>query len=135
MATRARHVHRPSKIASWQKSLNRLSLNEHRVAVAEKAIALFDCFGIGSADQGVATERPDQNQQRASRQMKVRKHRIAGLKFEWRPDEKIGLASKGLNLSARGSCFQRAHDRGAYGNDTPVGPFAFPQSFSNHWRE
>src|SRR5262245_15485839 len=67
--------------------------------------------------------------------MKVREQRVTGLKFEWRPDEKIGLASEGLNLPARGRGFQRACDGGADGNNPPAGPFPFSQALSNFWRE
>src|SRR5437773_837873 len=60
---------------------------EHRVAVAVETIFVADRFVIGAADQIVAAEGADEDQQRGPRQMKVREQGIDCTETIGRPDK------------------------------------------------
>src|SRR5205085_7116879 len=80
-------------------------LDEHGVAVAEEAVVFLNGAVVSAADQLVAAERADQDEQGAARQVKVGQQGIDSAEGKWRADEKLGLAGKWADFAAGGGRF------------------------------
>src|SRR6185369_17894954 len=102
---------RPSVARTWNVSINGLSRRrrgrpararssrrqpglareQHRVAVAEEAVALGDGVSVERANALVAGERGDEHEQRALGQVEVREQQIDDAKGKARSDEEVRL--------------------------------------------
>ena len=83
-----------------QGSPSAVQVQQHRIAVAEEAVALVDRVRIQRADVLEAGERADQHQQRALRQVEVGDQHIDDAKRKARRDEDVGVAAAGLQRAA-----------------------------------
>src|SRR5262249_37187979 len=69
----------------------RESQDQHRVAVAIEAVALADRLVVGAAQQLVAAKGAHQNQQRRTREMKIRQQNVDAAKLVGGADEERRL--------------------------------------------
>ena len=79
--------------------------NQHRIAITEETILLFDCLVVGVADQFVAAKRADENQQSAARQVKIREQGVNYLELISGRDEQIGFSAPRFQFAFRGGSF------------------------------
>lgn len=74
-----------NSLLSWGSELK----DQHRIAIAEEAVALPDGLLISPQDEIASCECGDKNQQRRFRQMEVGDHGIDHLKLKWGADEQV----------------------------------------------
>ena len=95
---------------------------QHRVAVAEEAVARVDRVAVQRHHVRVAGEGGDEHQQRAARQVEVGDQAVDDAELEARRDEDVGLAAHRLaacrrapptRARARSSCRRRRRGRRA----------------------
>ncbi len=98
----------------------RIGGDEHRVTVAEEAVALAHRVRIGREHALAARESRDQHQQRGLRQVEVRQQRIDHAEAESRQDEDVGLPGHGGQRAGSRCGFQCADHGGAHGDDAPA---------------
>src|ERR1700687_1985714 len=74
----------------------RLTLEQHRIAVAEEAIAVADGVRVCAADRLKAVESRDQHQQRRPWQVEISPQPVDDAESESRRDEQLGLGGAGV---------------------------------------
>ena len=82
---------------------------QHRIAIAEKAVLLFDGVAVGGADVFDAGKGAHQHQQSGFGQMEVGNQAIGYLKTVARGDENIGITLACLQMAVLGGGFQATH--------------------------
>src|SRR6266567_283907 len=121
----------------------RKSQNEHRIAVAEEAVALANRLGIRGQNQITSacligsSEGADEHQQGRAREMKICKERVRDFEVVRRIDENLRLAGAGEHCAPPpgplpmpwgggrgrgGKALKYPHGSGADGDDRPPGP-------------
>src|SRR5262245_59346138 len=88
------------------------AVDQHRIAVAEEAIARADRMPVGGADLLHPCERRDEHEQRRLGEMEVRDEAIDDAKAIARRDEEIGLAAPGGDVAVARGRLERSQARG-----------------------
>jgi len=98
----------------------RCSVNEHRIAITEEAVALGDRFAVNAPLLGQAGQRGHQGDQGAAREMEIGDQAIHLPPAVWRVNENVGLPAGGDKRKTGRLGFQDAGGSGADGDD-PAG--------------
>src|SRR5258708_32080995 len=98
------------------------TIDQHGIAVTEKAVAFIDRVPISVADMLDSGKGADQHQQGGSRQMKVGQQAINYLETVSGSDEQPGLAITGFQLTGVCGGFQRAQTGRADRGDAAAAP-------------
>src|SRR5688500_12346685 len=117
----------PSVASSSNWSMRRLSVSavvapfeQHRVAVAEEAVARLDRVAVQSEYMRVAGEGAEEHMVRAFGQVGVRQQPVDEAVLEARRDEDVGLSCSGQQPAGQRGGFDRTQCRRAGGNDAPA---------------
>ena len=101
--------------------MNALTIEQHRIAIAEEAVARSDGVGVERHHVRVACEGANEHHERALGQMKVGQQPIDHAELEARGDEDVRVSASGFKRAAEGSGFERAQGGGADGDDAVAG--------------
>src|SRR4029453_16997862 len=101
----------PSVLSSVNSSMG--SVEEHRIAITEEAIARLDGVAIQAHDGIVSGKGAHQHQQRGAGQVEIGDQAVDHAELEAGGDEDAGVAAC---LAARGPGFKGADRRRAYGD-------------------